>query len=95
MPTLDGSPLVKRETTKFDDWPLALGFHLTGAEARKVRAFIRMYHRYFIFSLDDIEGYKRNPSTFSWRTTNPFLTDLIGSIFPSGLVFRLVAESSW
>jgi hypothetical protein len=31
---------VERETTEFDDWPLELGPHLIGVEARKVRAFI-------------------------------------------------------
>ena len=38
---------------------------------------------------------KESPSTFSWRTTIPFFGDLIGSVFSSGLAFRLVAESSW
>ena len=51
MPPPGGFPLVKRETTKFDDWPLELGPHLTGANVRKVRAFIRSYYRYFAFSL--------------------------------------------
>ena len=58
MPTSCGSPLVERETTYFGDWPLELGSRLTGAEARKIRAFIRLYRRCFVFSLHDLEGYK-------------------------------------
>ena len=61
MPALGGFPLVKRKTTKFDDWPLELGPHLTSAEARKVRAFICLYRRCFAFSLQDLKGYKRKP----------------------------------
>ena len=53
-----GSPLVKRETTKFDNWPLELSPHLSGTEAQKIRAFIRSYRRCFSFSLHDLEGYK-------------------------------------
>ena len=30
-----GSPLVERETTKLDNWPLELGPHLTTAETQK------------------------------------------------------------
>ena len=33
--------------------PLELGPHLTGAEARKIQAFIRSYCRCFAFSLQD------------------------------------------
>ena len=33
MPTSRGSPLVERETIKFDDWPLEIGLHFTGVEA--------------------------------------------------------------
>ena len=51
MPALGGFPLVERETIEFDNWPLELGPHLIGIEARKVRAFIRLYRRYFAFSL--------------------------------------------
>ena len=59
-----------------DDWPLKLGPHLTGAEARIIRAFICSYHRCFAFSLQDLEGYLGNPFTFSWKTTILFLETL-------------------
>jgi hypothetical protein len=42
-----------------------------------------------------LKAIKENPSTFSWRMTIPFFGDLIGLVFPSGLVFMLVVESSW
>ena len=48
MQALGGSPLVERVTTKFDDWPLELSLHLTGAEAQKVQAFIHSYHNLFL-----------------------------------------------
>ena len=38
---------------------------------------------------------KENQFIFSWRMTILFFGDLIGSVFPRGLAFRLVAESSW
>ena len=49
---------MERETPKFDNWPLELGPHLTSVEAWKVRAFVRLYRRVFVFSLQDLEGYK-------------------------------------
>jgi hypothetical protein len=61
MPTSGGSCLVERETTKLDDWPLEIGPHLTSDEARKVQMFICLYRRCFALSLQDLEGYKRNP----------------------------------
>ena len=60
MPAHGGSPTVEKESTEFDDWPLELGPHLTGAEARRVRAFIRSYRSCFAFSLQDLEGYRGN-----------------------------------
>jgi hypothetical protein len=57
MPASGGSPLVEMETTELDDWTLKLGFYLTGAEAQKVRAFIRLYRRCFAFSLEDLENH--------------------------------------
>ena len=61
MPACSGTPLVKVETTEFDNWPLELGPHLTGAEAQRVRAFICTYRGCFAFSLEDLEGYKGKP----------------------------------
>ena len=61
VPASGGSSSIEMETTKFDDWPFELGPHLTSAEARKVRAFICSYRRCFIFSLQDLEGYKEKP----------------------------------
>ena len=52
---------MEKETTEFDDWPIDVGPKLTGAEARKVRAFIRSYRNCFAFSLHDLEGYKGKP----------------------------------
>lgn len=50
--------MMEKETTKFDDWPLDLGPHLTRAEGRSVQAFIRLYRSYFAFSLHGLEGYR-------------------------------------
>jgi len=50
---------------------LELGPHLTGVEARKVRAFIRLYRRCFAFSLQDLEGYKRKPSHIQLEDDHP------------------------
>ena len=61
MPTPGGFPLLKKETTEFDDWPLELGPYLTNAEARKIRAFIHSHCRCFAFSIQDLEGYKGIP----------------------------------
>ena len=61
MPASSGALLVKMETTEFDDWPLELGPHLTGAKARRVRAFICAYCGCFAFSLVGLEGYKAKP----------------------------------
>ena len=95
VPALGGSPLKERETTMFDDWPLELGPHLIDAEARKVRAFIRSYHRCFYLAFKILKVIKENPSTFSWRLTIAFFGNLIGLVFLSGLPFRLVSESFW
>ena len=81
---------MEREITKSDDWPLELGPHLTGGEARKVRAFIRSYWRYFAFNLEDLKSSKENPSIFSWKTMIPFFGDLTGLVIPRGLVSNLV-----
>ena len=66
-----GSPTVEKETTEFDDWPLDLGSHLTGAEARRVQAFIRAYRSCFAFSLDDLEGYKGKPIHIQLEDDHP------------------------
>lgn len=50
---------MERETTKFDDWPVELGPHLTGVEVPKIQTFICSYRRYFPFILQDLEGYRR------------------------------------
>ena len=71
MPASGSSPLVERETTEFDDWPLELGPRLTVAEARKVRAFIRSYCRCFAFSLQDLEGYKGKPIHIQLEDDHP------------------------
>ena len=52
---------MEKKTIKFDDWPLELCLHLTGAEAWKIQAFIHSYRRCFAFSLQDLKGYKEKP----------------------------------
>ena len=59
------------ETTEFNDSPLELGPHLTGTEARKVRAFIRAYSSCFAFSLEDLEGYKGKPIHIWFEDDHP------------------------
>ena len=71
MPTLDGSPLVERKTTKFYNWPLELGLHLTGTETWKVRAFIRSKRRCFAFSLQNLETYKGQPIHIQLEDDHP------------------------
>ena len=71
VPTSGGSPLVERETTKFDNWSLELGLHLTSVEARKVRAFIRSYRSCFAFSLHDLKGYKGKPIHIQLEDNHP------------------------
>ena len=71
MPACSGSQLVKKETTEFDDWPLELGPHLTGAEARRVRDFIRSYRSCFAFSLEDLEGYRGKPIHIQLEDDHP------------------------
>jgi hypothetical protein len=58
MSTLVMDTLKKRDTTKFDDWPLELGPHLTSAEAQSMQIVIRSYRSCFAFSLHGLEGYK-------------------------------------
>ena len=71
MPTPGGSPLVDREITEFDDWPLELGPHLTCVEAQKIQAFIHSYRRCFAFSLQDLEGYKEKPIHIQLEDDHP------------------------
>ena len=40
---IEVDPFKKRDTTKFDNWPLELGPHITGVEAQRVRIFICSY----------------------------------------------------
>ena len=65
------SSLVERETTKFDDWSLELGPHLTSVEIQRVRAFICSYHGCFICSLQDSEGYKIKPIHIQLEDDHP------------------------
>ena len=44
-----------------EDWEMDIGMGLIGAEARRVRAFIRSYRACFAFKLTDLEGYKGKP----------------------------------
>jgi len=58
MPVPNGDLLVKKEIIEFDNCPLELGPDLTDAKAQRVWAFICSYHSGFVFSLQDLEGYK-------------------------------------
>ena len=44
-----------------EDWEMDIEMGLTGVEARRVRAFIRLYRACFAFKLTDLEGYKGKP----------------------------------
>ena len=48
-----------------------IGVGLTGAEARKVRAFIRLYRSCFAFKLTDLEGYKGRPVRIQLEDDHP------------------------
>jgi hypothetical protein len=68
-----GNPSMKKETTKFDDWPIEVEPKLTGAEVQKIRAFIRSYRNYFAFSLQDLEGYKGKHVRIQLEDDHPIL----------------------
>ncbi len=53
------------------DWEMDIGMGLTGAEARKVRAFIRSYKACFAFKLTDLEGYKGKPVRIQLEDDHP------------------------
>ena len=48
-----------------------IGMGLTGAEARRVRAFIRLYRACFAFKLTDLEGYKGKPVRIKLEDDHP------------------------
>ena len=95
MPASGGSPSVERETTEFDDWSFELGPHLTVLRHEKYKHLFSRTVGVLLLAFKILKVIEENSSTFSWRTTIPFFGDLTNSVFPSGLVFRLVVESSW
>lgn len=50
--------LNKRDTIKFDDWPLKSEPYLTGAKAWRVQTFIHLYWSCCAFNFHDLEGYR-------------------------------------
>ena len=54
-----------------EDWEMDIGMGLTGAEARRVRAFIRSYRACFAFKLTDLEGYKGKPVRIQLEDDHP------------------------
>ena len=54
-----------------EDWEMDIGMGLTGAEARKVRAFIRSYRSCFAFKLTNLEGYKGRPIGIQLEDDHP------------------------
>jgi len=52
-------------------WEMDIGMGLIGAEARKVRAFIRSYRACFAFKLTDLEGYKGKPVRIQLEDDHP------------------------
>ena len=54
-----------------EDWEMDIGMGLTSAEARKVRAFIRLYRSCFAFKLTDLEGYKGRPVRIQLEDDHP------------------------
>ena len=76
MPTTGDSPLVKRETTKFDDWPLKLGPHLIGAKTRKVQVSFVCIIDVLFLAFKILKAIKENSSIFTKRTTILFLETL-------------------
>ena len=73
MSALEVNRLKKKDTTKFDDWPLELGPHLTSAKVRRVQTFIRSYQSCFSFSFHDLGGYKRKPIWIQVKDDHPHL----------------------
>ena len=57
-----GEPTVEKMLSPIEgDWEMNIGLGLTGAEARRVQAFIRSYRACFAFKLTELEGYKGKP----------------------------------
>ena len=70
------APLVEPNGEKMiplvgEDWEMDIGMGLTGAEARRVRAFIRSYRACFGFKLTDLEGYKGKPVRIQLEDDHP------------------------
>jgi hypothetical protein len=83
------------ETTEFDDWPLELGpISQVLRHGRYERLSVRTLSVLFL-AFKTLKVIKENPSIFNWRMTITFFGDLIGLVFPNGLVFRLVVASFW
>ena len=54
-----------------EDWEMDIGMGLTGAEARKVQAFIRSYRSCFAVKLTDLEGYRGRPVRIQLEDDHP------------------------
>ena len=78
---------------EFDNWPLELGFHLTNDDARKVQAFIYLYHKCFVFSLHDLEGYKEKPIYIQLHDDHLIFQRPYRLNVPRELPSRLVGEA--
>ena len=50
-----------------------IAVHLTSAKAQKIQAFIHSYRKCFVFSLQDLEGYKRKPIHIQLEDDHPIL----------------------
>jgi hypothetical protein len=85
--------LGKKETTKFDDWPLELGPHFTGVETQKYDGLFAYIVNALTLAFKILMAIKENPATFSLRTTILISGDRIGLVFPRGLPFKLVAKT--
>ena len=86
---------MKKETTEFDDWPIEVGPKLTGAEARKVRAFIRSYRNCFAFSLYDLEGYKDKFVCIQLEDDHPIFRRPYRLSASERWVFKLNVKNYW
>ena len=72
MPPPSKEPIRDEVISPIDeDWEMDIGMGLTGAEARKVRAFICSYRSCFAFKLIDLEGYKGRPVIIQLEDDHP------------------------
>ena len=66
-----GSVQQKKIIQIHNDWEMDIGMGFTGAELRKVRAFISSYRECFALKFTDLKGYKGEPVRMQLKDDHP------------------------